>query len=139
MINRFECLSVLAVAVLSLVAVDLEAQDPAPGPGASVIHVVFVWLKEPGNAEHRARIIEASRAFEEIDGVLEVRVGEPVASDRPVVDDSFDVGIYLRFATARDMRDYLEDERHRVAVTDVLRPLTARYLVYDIADGGVMH
>lgn len=108
-----------------------------PDPESSVMHVVFVWLNEPGNAAHRRQVIRASRSFTDIDGVLEVRVGEPVASDRPVVDDSFDVGIYLRFATIDDMRSYLTDEKHQAALRDVLRPLAERYLVYDIIDGGV--
>ena len=127
------------LALLLLAAVGAQAKGDPPGPGASVIHVVFVWLKEPGNAAHRTEIIRASRSFADIDGVLEVRVGAPVASERPIVDDSFDVGIYLRFATVDDMRRYLVDDAHQAALRDVLRPLTERYLVYDIADPGVAH
>lgn len=128
----------LLLAVLLLAAGSAQAQDAESGPGASVLHVVFVWLKDPGNAAHRAEIIRASRSFADIAGVLEVRVGESVASDRPIVDDSFDVGIYLRFATVDDMRGYLADEGHQAALRDVLRPLAERYLVYDIADPGVV-
>lgn len=135
--NRFAALPLLLV-VLLLTVGSGEAQGAGPGHGASVLHVVFVWLKDPGNAAHRAQVIEASRSFADIDGVLEVRAGEPVASDRSIVDDSFDVGIYLRFATIDDMRAYLSDERHESALRDVLQPVTERYLVYDIAEPGVV-
>ena len=57
----------------------------------AIQHVVLCWLKEPGNAAHRARIMEVSKTFRSIPGVLEVRVGEVIASDRAIVDDSFDV------------------------------------------------
>ena len=77
-------------------------------------------------------------AFADIDGVIEVRAGEPLASDRPVVDDSFDVGITIRFASAEDMRAYLVDERHVRAVEEVLGPLTDRYRVYDFIDPGAL-
>jgi hypothetical protein len=106
--------------------------------GGPVVHVVLVWLKEPGNRDHREQIIRVSRTFAHIDGVIEVRAGEPLASDRPVVDDSFDVGIYIRFASAEDMRAYLADQRHVRAVEEVLRPLTARYQVYDFIDPGAL-
>ena len=69
-----------------------------------IVHVVLVWLKQPGNTEHRHQIIEASRAFREIPGVVELRVGPPLPSERPVVDDSFDVAIYpgLGFSVAAE-------------------------------------
>ena len=118
------------------------AASVAPTRGAqtgdSVVHVVLVWLKEPRNRDHREQIIRVSRTFADIDGVIEVRAGEPLASDRPVVDDSFDVGITIRFASAEDMRAYLVDERHVRAVEEVLGPLTDRYRVYDFIDPGAL-
>ena len=110
------------------------APTGAAQAGGPVVHVVLVWLKEPGNRDHREQIIRVSRTFADIDGVMEVRAGEPLASDRPVVDDSFDIGITIRFASAEAMRAYLADERHVRAVEEVLRPLTDRYRVYDFIE-----
>ena len=59
----------------------------AGGTESPVVHVVLVWLKDPGNAAHRARIVEATRAFAGLPGVEEIRVGEPVPSARASVDD----------------------------------------------------
>ncbi len=107
-----------------------------PARAATVVHVVLVWLKEPGNPEHRHRIIEISREFETIPGVIDVRVGEVVTSDRPIVDDSFDVGLYLTFSSVEAMNTYLADDRHQQALREVFRPLSERYIVYDFQDDG---
>ena len=124
----------IAFAVLALLGpACLNAGSPA---GATVVHVVFVWLKEPGNSLHRERIIDASRKFSDIPGVLEVRVGEPIESDRDIVDDSFDIGLYMTFATPEALQRYLVDETHQAAVQEILRPLSARLLVYDFEDEG---
>lgn len=124
------------IAVCLLLAASAGTATGAAETEASVVHVVLVWLKEPGNRDHRERIIQVTRTFADIDGVIEVRAGEPLASDRSVVDDSFDVGIYLRFGSSEAMRAYLADERHVAAVEQVLRPLTERYRVYDFVDPG---
>ena len=70
-------------------------------------HVVLCWLKEPGNIEHRDQIINISRTFKKIPGVLEVRAGEVISSDRPIVDDSFDVGILVIVPDAKSLQEYL--------------------------------
>jgi hypothetical protein len=107
-----------------------------PGHNAAVVHVVLVWLKEPGNPEHRQRIIDASRQFKTIPGVIDVSVGEVVTSNRPIVDDSFDVGLYLTFSSVEAMQTYLADDRHQRALREIFRPLSERYIVYDFLDDG---
>jgi hypothetical protein len=99
-----------------------------------VNHVVLCWLKEPGNRDHRDRILEVSRTFRDIPGVLEVRVGEAVPSDRKIVDDSFDVAICLTFRDSRDMNAYIEHPLHRAAAKDVLSPIVDRVVVYDFME-----
>ena len=117
-------------------ACSVPAVSADPGHKATVVHVVLVWLKEPGNPEHRQRIIEISREFETIPGVIDVSVGEVVTSDRPIVDDSFDVGLYLTFSSVEAMNTYLADDRHQQALREVFRPLSERYIVYDFKDAG---
>jgi hypothetical protein len=101
-----------------------------------IVHVVLVWLKEPGNPDHRARITEATRRFSEIPGVDEVRVGEPLASERPTVDDSFDVGLYMTFPSKEALRNYLAHPEHKAAQRAILQPLVRKAVVYDFADEG---
>lgn len=99
-----------------------------------VHHVVLCWLKEPGNREHRRRIIEVTRTFAGMEDVIEVQVGKVLASERGLVDDSFDVGIHLTFASVEAMNRYLVDPVHISAVKDVIRPLTGRIVAYDFVE-----
>ena len=107
----------------------------APPDQDFLMHVVLVWLKQPGNAQHRAQIITASQRLREIPGVLDLYVGEVVPSDRPVVEDSYDVALSLRFATQADLQAYLSHPIHVDAVKQKFVPLMQRYQVVDFAAG----
>lgn len=95
-------------------------------------HVVLCWLKHPGDQAARRKIIDLSRSFAAIPGVIGVRAGTAVPSQRAIVDDSFDVGIVFTFADRQAMQAYLEHPTHKQAVRDVIAPLTDRIVVYDI-------
>lgn len=123
------------IALYLLLAAPLAV--PAAGPGESetahegINHVVLIWLKEPGNADHRARIIAGSHQLRTIPGVLEVRVGEVVPSDRAVVDDSFDVALIMTFPNSGALDAYVDHPRHQRLLRELFRPLVDRILVYD--------
>ena len=108
----------------------------AGGTDARVVHVVLVWLREPGNADHRAQIIEATRGFSTIPGVKEIRVGEPVPSQRSTVDDSFDIGLYIIFYSKEALEGYLSHPEHKAAQRSILRPLVKKAIIYDFWDDG---
>ena len=97
----------------------------------AVQHVVLCWLKEPGNTGHRNQIIEISKIFRKISGVLEVRVGKVIESDRTIVDDSFDVGILVTVSDVKRLKEYLDHPIHQNAKRNVLLPLVEKVVVYD--------
>ena len=97
-------------------------------------HIVLCWLKEPGNTDHRNQIIEVSKTFRKIPGVLEVRVGKVIESDRAIVDDSFDVGILVTVSGVERLQEYLDHPIHQKAKQDVLLPLVEKVLVYDFQE-----
>lgn len=99
---------------------------------SQVRHIVLCWLKEPGSETARRKLIEATEALGDLPGVVDVAVGVPLASDRPVVDDSFDVGIVFTFEDAEALAAYQDHPRHLKAVEEVLQPLVERILVYDV-------
>ena len=101
-----------------------------------IVHVVLVWLKEPGNEDHRAQVIEATRRFAEIPGIEEIRVGEPISSQRSMVDNSYDIGLYMTFTSAAALDTYLAHPAHKDAQRSVLRPLVSKVVVYDFEDNG---
>jgi hypothetical protein len=121
-----------AASFLPLLALIAGACAAPSSPPPGVLHVVICWLNDPADPEARRRVIEASRAFERIPGVRRVSAGEPLPSARPLVDDSFDVGILMEFESRQALAAYLRHPEHVRATREVLRPLTARIVVYDI-------
>ncbi len=98
---------------------------------SEIVHVVLIWLKEPTNDEHRSRVIEVTQSLRKISEIKELRVGNSVPSDRAIVDDSFDVGLYMVFDSKQDLQNYLVHSIHKDAVDNVLSPLSEKILVYD--------
>ena len=96
-----------------------------------VNHVVVCWLKDPGDAEQRHELIEATKMFKELPGVEYVGAGTALPSTRPVVDRSYDVAIVMRFKDRKSLEQYQQSKIHRIAVERTLKPLVARYVVYD--------
>jgi len=96
-----------------------------------IVHVVLLWLKEPNNEEHIRNVITATKELEQIPEIQELQVGKSIPSDRPIVDDSFDVGLTMIFDSQQSLERYLVHPKHKAAVKSVLRPLTSKILVYD--------
>jgi len=102
------------------------------GGESSVTHVVLCWLKQPGNSADRHKLIMESVRLEQIPGVANVLAGVPVPSTRPVVDSSYDVAFVITFRNESSLQSYQDHPIHKKAVSEVLRPLTAKILIYDI-------
>jgi len=109
-------------------------QSPArPTPGL-VQHVVLCWLREPRNAADREALIDASQALTDIPGLLSLRTGTALPSERPIVDSSFDLALIMTFTDEAAMRTYLNHPLHVTLVETQVRPRVARLLVYDILE-----
>jgi hypothetical protein len=109
---------------------------PAHAVAAAVEHIVIVWLQEPGNTEHRARIISESQVLREIPGVTGLRAGNMLPNQRPVVDSSFDVALVVSLENETAMAGYLSHPLHVQLVEETLKPLVKRIQVYDFTRTG---
>ena len=107
-------------------------QAASAKPQGAVTHVVLCWLKVPGDEGAREKIVEASRSFASIPGVVSVTTGRPLPSTRPVVDSSFDVAVVVTFEDEAALRAYDGHPTHKRAADQVLRPLVAKLLIYDV-------
>ena len=105
-----------------------------PAHDHALRQVVLCWLKEPGNARHRQQIVEVSKSFRDIPGVLDVRAGQAVLSDRKIVDDSFDVAILVIVPDQKRLAEYLAHPVHQKAKSEILLPLVDRIVVYDFKE-----
>ncbi len=125
-------LLIITFIVISLPACqhDKGLQDPT----SIVHHVVICWLNEPGNEEARQKVIEVSRGFSSIPGVIDVRAGNVIHSDREIVDSSFDAAIYLSFENEQKLFEYLNHPIHKKAVEKTLKPLVRKVIVYDFIE-----
>jgi hypothetical protein len=122
-----------AVLTLSLSSCAQIGYPPAPKPG-NIEHVVLLWLNEPGNAVVKEKMIATTRTFQrEIPGIVSVSVGDAVPSDRDVVDDSFDLGIVIRFRDRAALDAYQKHPVHVKASKEVLAPNASKLKVYDLA------
>jgi hypothetical protein len=105
-----------------------------PASISNVHHVVVCWLNKPGNKEARQKVIEVSRGFSAIPGVIDVRAGRVIHSEREIVDSSFDVAIYLSFENEQKLFEYLNHPIHKKAVEETLKPLVRKVIVYDFIE-----
>jgi hypothetical protein len=112
--------------------------DPglAAGTQSRIVHVVLIWLKEHGDSDQRTQLIEATRSFSEIPGVEKIRVGVAIPGQRSIVDDSFDVGLYIVFSSKEALEAYLAHPKHRDAQRSILKPLSKKVIIYDFSDDG---
>jgi D-alanyl-D-alanine dipeptidase len=97
-------------------------------------HTVLVWLKRPGNAKDRAALIRATKDLQNSTGLIHsLRYGRPVPSNRAVVDDTFDLALFMRFPNRRDLTAFETHPAHLQAKKEILQPLARKIRVYDIA------
>jgi hypothetical protein len=97
-----------------------------------VEHVVIVWLKDSGNVEQRAKILDESIVLQSIPGVVSIKSGQVIASERSIVDSSFDVALIVSFSDRAALDAYLVHPVHVQLVEETLKPLVARIQVYDL-------
>ena len=109
------------------------AAPPEDQPGR-VQHVVLMWLKQPGDEGACAKLISAARSIRSIPGVLAIRAGRALPSERAVVDDSFDVALVMTFADAAALAAYDVHPDHVRVVQELLPELVARIVVYDLVE-----
>jgi len=121
----------LFASLAGLALVSCASISPAPKSG-SVDHVVLIWLKRPGNTADRQALRQAADELKAIPQVKSISHGTALASERPIVDDSFDVGFVMRFDSPADLHAYEMDPRHVAKVNSVLKPLTKKIVVYDV-------
>ena len=96
-------------------------------------HVVIFWTKPelPDAADELLAGME--RYLRPIPGVIAFHAGRMVKSDRPVVEQSYQVALNLQFAD-KDAQDiYQVHPLHVEFVEKVFKPNCARAVVYDFA------
>lgn len=95
-------------------------------------HVGLVWLKEPGNAEQRLKIIAAAHSFaRQIPEVQFLSVGQTLPQTSSFADASFDICFVMRLQDKTAMDCYGANPVHQKAAQEAFLPLARRILFYD--------
>jgi hypothetical protein len=119
-------------AILLCAALVSCASIAPPATKGSVDHVVLVWQKRPGNETDRQKLRDASQELRSIPGLRFLDHGTALASERPIVDDSFDLAFVMRFESADALQTYEKNPLHVRKVNETLKPLSRKILIYDI-------
>ena len=94
-------------------------------------HVVIFWT-DPANPKAADELIAgAERYLKPIPGVLSFHIGKMVPSQRPVVDQSYQVALNLIFPSKQAQDDYQIHPLHVEFVEKVFKKLMKRVVVYD--------
>jgi hypothetical protein len=129
LISRF-CLTALALLALAIFSIRASSAEPA-GKG-KLTHIGLVWLKNPGNAAERQRLIDALHRFaREIPEVQSLSVGQPQSSTSKLVDSTFDVCFTMQFDDQAALDRYSKNLVHQKAAADAFLPLSQKILFYD--------
>lgn len=120
------------LSLLSILIITGCASAPRIAPAGAVSHVVLFWLKVPDEEAAVDRLIETSEEFRKIPGVLDVQCGTAIPSERPVVDDSYDLAVIVTCDNADALQSYLEHPLHKIAAEEIVKPLVERVQIYDI-------
>lgn len=118
------------VAIAASMAAGCRSHVGRPPAAQRVGHIVVFWLKQPGDEAARRRIIEASRSFRSIPGVVAVEAGERLPSPRANVDKTFDVAVVMWFRDTDALEQYQVHPKHQAMLRE-MGPLVERAVVYD--------
>lgn len=96
-------------------------------------HVVILWT-DPAKAGATDAVLEGARKYlQPIPGVISFHAGKMVGSERPVVDQSYQVALNLIFPDKATEASYQVHPSHIEFVEKCVKPYCTKVLVYDFA------
>ena len=116
-----------ATPLLGVVAQPTAAKLP-------LLHHVFFWLKNPGNAADRAQLIKGLKTLGGIPSIQKMHIGVLASTEkREVVDTSWDVSELMYFNDEAGQKIYQDHPIHVEFVKNYSH-LWQKVIVYDSVD-----
>jgi hypothetical protein len=125
---KITSLGIVLLLLMSSASCQSTGNSAAPG---NIEHVVLVWLKDPADAAAKQKIVEATKTFKQIPGVIDARAGRALPSTRPTVDATYDVGIVVTFKDRASLEAYGPHPVHDKAAKELIIPVMKSIKVYD--------
>ena len=97
----------------------------------SFIHIVFFWLKNPGNKEERKEFETAIHKLLETSVYAKnTHLGIPADTNRPVVDNSYTYCLKVTFENLEAHNNYQIEPAHKLFIAEASK-LWEEVLIYD--------
>ncbi len=117
--------------ILLLLVSCAEEQKETTFFNPTYVHVVYFWLKDPGNMEDRMALETSLEKFMRTSRYAKTKfVGIAPKATREVVDDSFAYNLVLTFGSAEEQELYQNEEAHLLFIEES-QELWERVVVYD--------
>jgi hypothetical protein len=94
------------------------------------IHHVFFWLKKADSKQDKESLIEGLKKLSKAAIIKDFHIGEPAATDRGVIDNSYAVSWMLFFDTPEAQDSYQTDPMH-IKFVEECAHLWNKVIVYD--------
>jgi hypothetical protein len=94
-------------------------------------HVVIFWTDGANPSAPDELIVGINKYLKAVPGALHFHVGKMVPSHRPVVDQSFQVGLTISFPDKKTQDDYQTHPLHVEFIEKVFKHACKRVTVYD--------
>ncbi|MDB6071695.1 MAG: uncharacterized protein JWL81_2866 [Verrucomicrobiales bacterium] len=116
----------------SLLLLPNRTLTPLPNQSPGHLHQIgLVWLKNPGNATDRQKIIQAVHAFaKEIPEVKSATIGRTDGIGGPFSDTTYDLCFILTFENEAARQRYNNHPTHKKAGKELFLPLAKKLLLY---------
>jgi hypothetical protein len=123
---------VLLALCLSFILLPGCTTAPKPATSGKLHHVGLIWLKNPGDAADRQKLIAAAHRFaQEIPEVKSLSVGQSVPKGSALMDTTFDVCLIMHFEHQAALDRYAKHPVHQKAAQEAFLPLAQKILFYD--------
>src|SRR5688572_21067493 len=97
------------------------------------IHHVYFWLKNPGNKDDRARLVEGLKKLSKVSTIRMHHIGQPAATNRDVIDTTYAISWLVLFDDKAGQDSYQTDPIHLKFVEEC-SSLWSKVIVYDSID-----
>src|SRR5271168_713027 len=94
-------------------------------------HVVIFWTDSAHPGAVDELIAGAHKYLQPIPGILHFQIGKMVGSERPVVDQTYQVALNTVFSSKQAQDDYQVHPLHLEFVAKCVKPLVKKITVYD--------
>lgn len=98
-----------------------------------ITHIVVCWLDPKTDKSEINNIVHQSKLLASLPGVLSYDIGEPLPSKRSAVEDSYSFALSVKFDSKESMYAYVENEKHKAFVENILKPKLSKIVIYDFA------